>query len=79
MDRCVCCGKYVPEGSMVCSYCIQDNADRSAEFKRVIHGYWQPNVARKRRKDPMAFCSNCNYRYHQRVVLHIRNLHTRNK
>ena len=61
MDRCVCCGRYVPEGSMVCSYCIQDNVDRSAEFKRVIHGYWQPNVARKRRKDPMAFCSNCNY------------------
>ena len=31
-DRCVCCGEYVPEGSMVCSNCIS----KTKSFEQVV-------------------------------------------
>ena len=60
MDRCVCCGRYVPEGSMVCSYCINNGTERTVELKPVVHGYWKLNEYRKR-KEPKLLCSNCDY------------------
>ena len=38
-DRCVMCGKYVPEGSMVCPECLRKSSDKkdkkSNNYKKI--------------------------------------------
>lgn len=38
MDYCVCCGEYVPEGTMVCSYCRDKYFGNENEHDKVSAG-----------------------------------------
>ena len=35
MNTCVCCGEYVPEGSQVCKYCLDDARNDKREMINV--------------------------------------------
>ena len=35
MNSCVCCGEYVPEGSQVCKYCLDDARKDKKEMINV--------------------------------------------
>lgn len=40
-DRCVCCGRYVPEGTMVCPVCLDENAPSTEEKIQQLKEYLQ--------------------------------------
>ena len=63
VDRCVCCGSYVPEGWQICATCSEDLDDKDTSVDDVAMVRWLSSMSEKEVSDVYSLLHSIRLKY----------------